>query len=95
MGRTGGGGGGGIDNYIRSLPGSPAMKAAVASGLIIAVISVPVFFVSKEGRQGHDYFSQEKPEAIRAGEEQQRKIRRKQREEEMEQLRQQQQTRRG
>ena len=81
----------GVDSFLKSLPGSPQFKAAAASGLLVALLAVPVFGISKEGRQGHDYFSSERPEFVRAGEEQQRRMARKRREqEEEEQLKQQQ-----
>lgn len=65
-----------MDRFVSKLPGSPAVKAFVASTVVVGLLAIPVFGASKEGRQGHDYFSQEKPEVIRVGQEQQRKLER-------------------
>jgi len=63
--------------------GSLQIRAVVASVAVCALLAVPVF--KKDGsksktRQGHDYFSQERPEAIRAGEEERRRRARRQQE---------------
>jgi len=63
----------GFDDFVKKLPGGHYTKLFVATSTILAVTAFPIFFNTKEVRQGHDYFSQEKPEAIRAGQEQLRK----------------------
>jgi len=68
-----------MDKFVNKLPGTPGVKAFIAASFICGLLAMPVFGVSKEGRQGHDYFSQEKPEAIRSGEERKRKEERQQR----------------
>jgi len=64
--------------------GSLQIKAVVASVAVCALLAVPVFkkdgSKSNKTRQGHDYFSQERPEAIRAGEEERRRRARRQQE---------------
>ena len=62
-----------IDAYLSKLPGSVAAKAFAASLAVGFAVAYPVFFVSKEGRQGHDYFSSERPEAISAAQDRARK----------------------
>lgn len=47
-------------------------RAFAAAVVIVGALAVPVFW-SPESRQGHDYLSSEKPEAIRAGQERLRK----------------------
>jgi len=68
---------GGVDRFLERLPGTPTQKAAVASVTLCVILGYPIFRVQKETLQGHDYFSQEKPEAIRAGEERRRREQRK------------------
>jgi len=65
-----------IDTYLAKFPGSPALKAAVVSFTIVGALAYPVFR-SKEGRQGHDYLSSERPEAISASQDRLRKENRK------------------
>lgn len=62
-----------MDRFINKVPGSPQVKAFAVAITVVGLLAYPVFGVSKEGRQGHDYFSQERPEAILAGEERLRK----------------------
>ena len=62
-----------MDNFVKKIPGSVAVKSFVASTVIVALLAYPVFGISTETRQGHDYLSSEKPEAIRAGQERLRK----------------------
>ena len=57
-----------MDNLLKKLPGSTAAKAFVVAATLSTICAIPVFR-SKECRQGHDYFSSDKPEAIRSGEE--------------------------
>lgn len=69
----------------KSIPtggGNPKTKAFVISAALCGLLAVPLFDPNKKQRQGHDYFSQEKPEAITAGQERQQRLKRKQREEE-------------
>ena len=58
---------------MKKIPGSVAVKSFVASTVIVALLAYPVFGISTETRQGHDYLSQDKPEAIRSGEERRRR----------------------
>lgn len=66
-----------MDDFVKKLPGSPRVKAFVTASVICAALAVPVFG-GKEGRQGHDYMSQEKPEAVRQVEEKRAKLARQQ-----------------
>jgi hypothetical protein len=60
----------GIDNLVNKLPGSIKAKAAFLSFAVVGILSIPVFNKTKEQRkQGHEYFSQEKPEQVAAGQE--------------------------
>lgn len=63
-----------IDAWLArsKLPGSPAAKAAVTAVAITALLAYPVFR-SREGRQGHDYLSSERPEAVSAGQDRARR----------------------
>ena len=61
-----------IDTFLAKMPGSTGAKAFLAALAIGAAVAYPVFR-SKEGRQGHDYFSSERPEAISAGQDHMRK----------------------
>jgi len=65
-----------IDAAIAKLPGSSVTKAAVAAFAICGALAYPVFR-SKEGRQGHDYLSSERPEVISSGQDRLRKENRK------------------
>jgi hypothetical protein len=62
----------GIDDTLARFPGSARTKGFVAAWTVVALMSIPVFRNSS-GKQGHDYLSSEKPEAIRAGQEELRK----------------------
>jgi hypothetical protein len=64
-----------IDDFInKRIPGSMPLKAFVAAVLVCSVVAYPVFSKPpEESRQGHDYMSSDKPEAIRATQEQLRK----------------------
>lgn len=66
-----------VDSYLAKLPGSVPAKAAAAGFLLTAALAYPVFRVSREGRQGHDYLSSERPEAISAGQDRLRRENRK------------------
>lgn len=68
-----------MDNLLKKIPGSPATKALGTALLLSVALAYPVFG-SKEGRQGHDYFSSDRPEAVRSGEEQLRRLARQERE---------------
>jgi len=61
-----------IDTFLAKLPGSSVAKAALTSIALTAILAYPVFR-STEGRQGHDYLSSERPEAISAGQDRARK----------------------
>ena len=76
-----------MDNFIKKLPGSHGLKVFVASALSIGLLAVPVFRQSK-AHAGHDYLSSERPEAIRAGQEQARRELREKRKAEKEQQKQ-------
>jgi hypothetical protein len=63
-----------IDAWVQRLPGSVPFKSFVTACAICAIVAVPVFQKKpEESRQGHDYMSSEKPEIIRATQEQLRK----------------------
>jgi|UPI000581A9C9 hypothetical protein len=66
-----------MDALLKKLPGSPAVKSLAAAGIVMGLLSIPVFETS-EGRLGHDLFSSDRPEVIRSGEEQIRKTEREQ-----------------
>jgi hypothetical protein len=69
-----------MDSWIQQLPGSIPFKSFVAACVLCTVIAIPVFQKKpEESRQGHDYLSSEKPEIIRATQEQLRKEYRHQR----------------
>ena len=61
----------GFDRLIQKVPGSLQVKAFVSASLLCIALGYPIFR-STDGRQGHDYFSQERPEAILKGEEESR-----------------------
>lgn len=61
-------------SLLHKLPGSVSFKAFSLAVLISAAAAYPVFKKpAEESRQGHDYMSSDKPEAIRASQEQLRK----------------------
>jgi hypothetical protein len=63
-----------FDAVLQKLPGSLAAKAFGVATVVIAAAAYPVFSKPPEkSRQGHDYMSSDKPEAIRASQEKQRK----------------------
>jgi hypothetical protein len=64
-----------IDNFInKRIPGSIAFKSFAAAVLLCSAVAYPVFKKPpEESRQGHDYLSSDKPEVIRASQEQLRK----------------------
>jgi predicted nucleic acid binding AN1-type Zn finger protein len=72
-----------IDDFVnKRIPGSMPLKAFVAAVLFCTAVAYPVFSKSpEESRQGHDYMSSEKPEAIRSSQEQLRKEYRQKRKE--------------
>lgn len=61
-----------MDRLISKIPGSTPVKAFVTSIVICGVLAIPVFY--DDSRQGHSYFSSEKPEAIAAQQDQLRKL---------------------
>jgi hypothetical protein len=75
-----------MDRWVQKLPGSMGTKVGVAAVLVIGALGYPIFYgassksLAAGSKQGHDYLSSEKPEAIRAGQEQARKLYRQQRE---------------
>ena len=69
-----------FDAFIQRLPGSIPFKSFVAACIVCTAAAYPVFSKPpEESRQGHDYMSSEKPEAIRSSEEQLRREYRDQR----------------
>lgn len=66
-----------MDRFLQKLPGSTPLKAFVVAGIITATLAYPVFR-TQQTRQGHDLFSQEKPEVIAAGQERARREQRQQ-----------------
>ena len=73
-----------VDRFISKIPGSVQFKAFAAGVVVCTALAYPVF-ATGSGKQGHDYFSQERPEAILRGEEQSRKQYLKERDERREQ----------
>lgn len=67
-----------VDDALLKLPGGLRIKGFVVACSIVVAISIPVFYKSS-GRQGHDYLSSDKPEAIHAGQEEMRRQYRQQR----------------
>lgn len=63
-----------LDRQIRRfIPGkTPGIQAIVVASVLVVALAYPVFNVARDGRQGHDLFSQEKPEAIAQGQERSR-----------------------
>lgn len=64
-----------MDRFLEKFPGSLQVKVFIAVGTILAASAYPVFS-SKESRLGHDYFSHDKPEAIRVSQERMEQIQR-------------------
>jgi hypothetical protein len=56
-----------IYTLVKKIPGGPRMQVFAVTIGSLALCAVPVFW--KQEKQGHDLFSQEKPEAVRANEE--------------------------
>ena len=57
----------GFDRLIQRIPGSMPFKAFVAGMTLCTVMAYPVFgpkSAEKKTQQGHDYISQERPEAV-------------------------------
>mmetsp|Transcript_13958 Transcript_13958/g.26751 ORF Transcript_13958/g.26751 Transcript_13958/m.26751 type:complete len:85 (-) Transcript_13958:188-442(-) len=64
----------GFDRLLQRVPGSMPFKAFVAGMTLCTVMAYPVFAPSNEKtKQGHDYFSQERPEAVLQAEQASRK----------------------
>lgn len=80
-----------FDRLLAKVPGSVQFKAFAAGTAVCLALGYPIFFRGKAQPQGHDYFSQERPEAILKGEEASRKQYLKEREERREQRKLQQQ----
>jgi hypothetical protein len=78
-----------MDNWINNLPGSPRLKVGFTVALLVGGLAIPVF-TKGSGKQGHDYFSQEQPEAIQAGREQLRRRLAEEHQQQQQQLEQQQ-----
>jgi hypothetical protein len=69
-----------LESIVQKIPGSVPFKAFSTAILLCTVAAYPVFSKPPEqSRQGHDYLSSDKPEAIRASQEQQRREYRHQR----------------
>lgn len=62
----------GLDDRLAKYPGSVATKAFLASLVVSGVVATSAYKYSTR-KQGHDYFSSDKPEVIRAGQEELRK----------------------
>lgn len=59
-----------VDRFVARLPGgSMNVKAFVTAMAICGMVGVPIFMNSDKRKQGHDLFSQERPEAIIRGQE--------------------------
>jgi hypothetical protein len=61
---------------VKKIPGGPRMQVFAVTIGSLAFCAIPVYW--KQEKQGHDLFSQEKPEAVRANEEKLQKEFRKQ-----------------
>ena len=61
-----------LEHWLQRLPGSRGTKV-LATTLLIVVGTGYQTFRKGNGRQGEDLFSQDRPESIRAAEEQQRR----------------------
>jgi len=61
---------------VNKIPGGPRTQVFVVTIASLALCAVPVYW--KNEKQGHDLFSQEKPEAVKANEEKLQKEYRKQ-----------------
>lgn len=61
-----------FDAWVQKLPGPIYAKAFAFSAVTCAVLAYPVF-KGRNVRQGHDYLSSERPEAITAGQERMRR----------------------
>mmetsp|Transcript_7338 Transcript_7338/g.13914 ORF Transcript_7338/g.13914 Transcript_7338/m.13914 type:complete len:85 (+) Transcript_7338:491-745(+) len=57
-----------LKQLIQKIPGSQNFQVFVATSALIGLCGLPVFL--KEQKRGHDLFSQERPEAILASQEQ-------------------------
>ena len=62
-----------FDQWLAKVPGSTPLKAFGAGVLLCAALGYPIFANSQQDKQGHDYFSQERPEAVLQGQERARK----------------------
>jgi hypothetical protein len=51
---------------VNKIPGGPRVRVFVGTTFLVALSAVPVFIKKSPDKQGHDLFSQEKPEAISA-----------------------------
>ena len=60
-----------FDRMMNRVPGSMPFKAFVTGTTMCAVLAYPVF--SSSTKAGHDYFSQERPEAVLQAEDASRK----------------------
>ena len=64
-----------MDRFVSKIPGSTPLKAFGLSLLIATACAYPLFGGGRasDSRQGHDLFSQEKPEVIASQQEQKRR----------------------
>jgi len=56
---------------VKRVPGGQNAQVFFGTSLLLGIAAIPI--IRKETRAGHDYFSQEKPEAIAQHQEQQQK----------------------
>jgi hypothetical protein len=63
----------GFDRFVAKLPGSVQVQAFSVGMVLCIAMGYPIFVSGQKEKQGHDYFSQERPEAILQGEESSRK----------------------
>jgi hypothetical protein len=54
---------------VNKVPGGPRVRVFVGTSFILALSAAPVLMKSSADKQGHDLFSQEKPEAVTASKE--------------------------
>ena len=60
-----------VSSWLQKIPGSVPLKAFGAAVLICSATAYPIFKKpAEDSRQGHDYMSSDKPESIRASQEQ-------------------------
>ena len=62
-----------VDRLVAKVPGSLTVKALGSATVITLLFGIPYFTGTADKRQGHQFFSSEKPEAIILQQEEARK----------------------